>query len=285
MAIRINSRKYYTEEEKKAVYRKVFTATGIVKLTMGICINMAWNHMRNALDSVKRHPKYRHSVKAAFSQAEKAYKDYERTLRHGNNNNPRFFNINDVDSNYFKDDMTSDEYFELWLALGGAAYNKCLSETNVLKHKYYLILDKRNDKYADIGSELLVTSSLFEITCNIYSATISEICKAIPELSKDGIEDYIFKPFDISNIIAAWEKAVNTLYPNVRKTELDDFEDANLHLALSALEEKMTSPEWMERVEEQTLRDYNDYMGGKRKTNKIIKTIREGFEKGGFVAV
>jgi hypothetical protein len=285
MAVRINHKKYYTEEDKKAVYRKVYTATGIVKLTMGICINMAWNHMRNALDSVKRHPKYRHKVKAAFQQADKAYKDYERTLKYGHDNVPRFFNIKDVKCNIFKENMTSEEYFELWQALGGAGYNKCINETNVLKHKFYLILDKRNDKYADIGSELLVTSSMFEITCNIYNATISEICKAILELDKDGIENYIFKPFDISDIIAAWERAVNTLYPDVRKTELDDFEDANLHLALAALEEKMTSPEWMERVEEQALRDYNDYMGGKKNTNKIIKAIRESFEGGGFVAV
>lgn len=277
----LQNKRYFTAKEKEAIYRKIYTATGIVKLTMGICINMAWNQMRNALDSAMQHPKYRHKVKAAFQQAEKAYNDYERTLRYGNNNNPRFFNINDVDANYFKEDMTSDEYFEFWCNLGAAGYKKCINELNVLKHKYYLILSKRNDKYAHIGSDLLLAISIFEMTKNVFDVTIKEICLAIPELGKDIIMNNIFKPFDISNIIAAWDRAVNTLYPDVHHTELDDVEDANLQIALSALEEKMTDPKWMESVEELTLKDYNDFVGGKRKANKIIKAIRENFEENG----
>lgn len=278
----IHRKKFYTQEEAEAVEEKVYLATGIIKLSLGIAVNTTFYMMLNALDALKKHPNYKHKVKADFNRALKAYKDYERALRTGSTRFPRFFNVADFSSTSpFKADMTNGEYFDLWQGLGGSGYDLCKNEINVLKHKYYLILERRGDKYPDAGAYALAVVAAFRNAKHIYEATLQSVHKAIPEISMECLEGYIFKPFDVRYIAKAWEVAVWNMYGNAEEWQISDFEDKNLTMALAALEQKWASPDFMMKAESDTIRDYNELVGGKRKANVLIKELNDNYNNGG----
>lgn len=276
-------KKYYTKEQAENVCGKIDRASGLVKLAMGLSINASRYMMLNALDSVKKHPKYKHEIKRAFALADKAYKDFERVLRHGNLQTPVFFSTKFYKPQYFKDGMTSDEYFEIWQALGGAAYDDSKNEFGVLKHKYELALEHNGSACPGIGGEILLVSCLLRITQNIFDVMMKEICKGIPELGKDVIEGYVFRPFNIKQVAEAWHKAVIMLYGDFFKCS--DFDERNIKMGIQQIEEKWCSEKWIEKMQEKTLRDYEDYIGGKKKTAKLIKDIRTAWNEGGIKVV
>lgn len=269
----------YTDEEVNDLYRRITSASKVMKLCMGISINAAIYMMVQAHRDAMGHPNYRHKIKAAFNQARKVRESWEILTKHGYAITS-FFRVEDTDTTYFKEGITDEEYFEIWGALGGAGYDLSIDEINVLKHKYYLILERNGDKYPNIGASLFTTVAMLRNADYMYKVTLNEISKNIPDIPRECLSEHILKDFDIHKISEAWERAVFMLY-NDKNLTVTDFEDKNLTMALTSLKVKYVDAKWIIKVEERALRYYPEYFDSKRQLNELIKKIKEAFNKEG----
>ena len=68
------------EEQQAALRRKVEIAASQVKLVCGVGNNAAWAVCLEAMDHLKQHPRFRHTVKQRFKEAMEAFKQYESAL-------------------------------------------------------------------------------------------------------------------------------------------------------------------------------------------------------------
>lgn len=109
------------------VERDIMQCSGFVKMMCGVANNCAYYVMMDALDHIRKHPRYADkSIKRLFegkpNSALDFYKRYRNRLRWPMGDDNRFFHIADLTEEArrkYGAPITDEQYFEFWEATGG----------------------------------------------------------------------------------------------------------------------------------------------------------------------
>lgn len=277
---RLRIKGYPTKEEAERTLDQVIRSMGLIKMCMGIYINASMYMAMNANDSIKKHPLYKHKVKAAFRRIETVFKDFENTLRYGTVNSVELFKREHLaNSDVFKEGFTNGEYYEFWQALGGAGYTLSIKEIENVRKAYYDILVATETPYPEICKDLLTTIALLTNTKDIFNESIEQVKKSITRLDNDDI-DYLYGILDISKWLNAWKYAVALVF-DFDSLKISDHDYKQLCKALSAIKVKWTNLKWIEKVEKQTMKDYQNFFRSEDIYKSIKTEIKNEFEKYG----
>lgn len=110
------------------VERDIAQCSGFVKMMCGVANNCAYYVMMDALDHIRKHPRYAdNKIKRLFEDKPNSaldfYKRYRNRLRWPMGHDLRFFHVADLTEEARKkygEPMTDEQYFEFWEATGGA---------------------------------------------------------------------------------------------------------------------------------------------------------------------
>lgn len=120
----------------------VSDASGLMKMMTGIGNNSAWAACLDALDHIRKHPKFQQQTKQAYKAVLAEFQAYERNLLFSPKN--RLFHMDDMTDSSRKryGDISDKEYFEYWAATGATVYSNKREWFTNLRNKFriYLLL-------------------------------------------------------------------------------------------------------------------------------------------------
>lgn len=255
---------------------RVAKVAGLVKTMTGIGNNAAWQACIDANEQLKKHKRYRHSVKQGFTDTLKAFQSYERRLVYAEAN--RLFSVSDLTPEYRKryGNISDREYYDYWAATGTTAYYQKRQWMTNLWNKFRLSLIGHNVPDPGTVAWGMAADACLKLAVCIYENAV-----------KVGVEDYgiprqlldaIFGDLRISEIEKRWDRALMMLEPFTSTYELNEQEQRNIQLGLDQLQEEWTSCATLREALSETTESYADVFrtkGEMKKALRYIETIRE----------
>lgn len=266
---------------------KLFNGTNnLMRTVMGIANNAAWMACLDALDQIKKHPRYRRglkgggTVKSEFKRCFDLLKDYERELKYGSG--PTFFHVADLTPEARKSyglNFSDSDYYNLWAASGREAYKKTKPFFTSLVNKVRLAYLNHGDPYPDIMGWAVAAQCALDIAAELWLSAVHN-CKAmelefpiigfrIPE--REWARTY--KAFDISAVADFWGKCVRDL--DAADYELTEQERANITAGYMQLEEKWMDNESIYGSRIKAAEDHAEFFRTKGEMKKRIKHYAE----------
>lgn len=262
---------------KETLERAVSDSAAMVKTTCGIGNNAAWSVALEALDHVRKHPRYKHGVKQAFLSAVQEFKNYECELVYATEN--RLFHVADLTPEYRKryGDITDREYYEFWCSTGASAYvQKRVWVTN-LWNKFRLSLIGHKVQHPDeVAWGMAASAALLLATC-MYDNSV-RVCVEdykVPRQLVDGI----FGKLNMIAVAKKWDKALMMLEPFTATYDLTELEQKNIQQGLDQLQEQWTSTATYTGALTEAVDAYEEVFrtkGEQKKALRLIAEMREG---------
>lgn len=262
------------------VERDIAQCSGFVKMMAGVANNCAYYVMMDALDRIRKHPRYADKrIKRLFEDKTNSaldfYKRYRNRLRWPMGRDLRFFHVADLTEEARKkygEPMTDEQYFEFWEATGGLAYKKSRPWITSLQNKFRLSLLQHNVPYPEITAWGLVGSSVLELAVETWERSMRSVHDAVPVLPEKTIHD-IYAPFNMQQVATAWHKACRALAPETENYRLESTEEKNIAMGLNQLRELWVSPDLPFDATIAAVEDYHDEIF--RSTRQARKSIQE----------
>lgn len=252
---------------------RVGKSSALIKTMCGIGNNAAWACCLEAMDHLRRHPRFRHQVKHGFKAAMEEFKAYERRLVYATEN--RLFHLDDLTPEYRKryGDITDREYYEYWCNTGATAYaQKRVWAVNVW-NKYRLSLIRHKVPHEEEVSWGMAACACLRLAQFIYEQNI-KVCANDYEVPAQLLE-VIFGGLNVKPIADKWDKALMLLEPKTEGNELEDIEAKNIQLGLDQMMEQWTSTATMTDALAETTEAYNDVFRTKGEQKKALRQIAE----------
>lgn len=245
---------------------------GYVKMVCGVANNAAWNVMLEGYDHARRCKGYGQRVKQAFKHAIKEWHDYERRLVYATEN--RMFHVADMTPEIRRKygDITDRQYYDFWASMGGVAYTKTRPQLTSLWNKHRLSLMQHGVKDAEHVAWVLTASAAIELAVQLYGNTIKH-CVTDMEIPK-SIALRVFGQFDISRVMAAWNKALLLLAPD-SSYQLEAVEMRNVELGVEQLCEAWIDPTLMYSSTRESVEDYDEVFASKGFQKKVLREIAD----------
>ena len=262
----------YTNELQ--VRRVLAQLAGVVKFAMGISNNVAYQCYRDAMDLIRKHPRYRQNIKKEFGKVEEEWRKYENALLYASDN--RFFCVADMDDNTrrkYKADLTDREYYEWWQATGQDAYSRNQAYIKSMANKYRKSLERHGGKNPDIIGWGMVVEAMLQYAGKTYNSTMTQII-AVSGIPKSIIIP-IFCGFSLDPIEKAWFRALSLLEPLSTDEDIDVDEQHDIELGLQSLEEKFFDINAMYDSMLGAVEDYGEVFASKGFQKKTLREIAE----------
>lgn len=255
---------------------RVAKVAGLVKTMTGIGNNAAWQACIDANEQLKKHKRYRQSVKQGFTDTLKAFQSYERRLVYAEAN--RLFSVSDLTPEYRKryGNISDREYYDYWAATGTTAYYQKRQWMTNLWNKFRLSLIGHKVPDPHTVAWGMAADACMKLAVCIYENAI-----------KAGVDDFgvprpllevIFGSLNISPVEKRWDRALMMLEPFTATYELNEHEQRNIQLGLDQLQEEWTSCATLREALSETTEAYEDVFrtkGEMKKALRFIETIRE----------
>lgn len=125
------SRIVLSEEQRKAFSDLFNVNSRFMRTVMGVVNNAAWMTCLDAIDQIRKHPRYRQNIKGSttpmrqFKRCSDMLKDYEKRLKYGQKF--PFFHVGNFTKetrDTFADNFTDNDYYDLWAASGFTVYSE-----------------------------------------------------------------------------------------------------------------------------------------------------------------
>lgn len=264
------------------VERDIAQCSGFVKMMCGVANNCAYYVMMDALDHIRKHPRYADkSIKRLFegkpNSALDFYKRYRNCLRWPIGG-IRFFHIKDMTEEArrkYGAPVTDEQYFEFWEATGSLAYEKSRPWITSLWNKFRLSLLKHGVPCPDRTAWGLVGSSVLELAVETWDRTMRSVHEAVPVLPVKTIHE-IYAPFNMQAVATAWHKACRALAPETESYKLEEVEEKNIVMGLNQLRELWVSPDLPFDATIAAVEDFRDEIfRSSRQANKSIKELKQ----------
>jgi len=262
--------RYVTEGEATAA---IAHASSVIKLVCGVANNAAYYLMADAHDQVRRHPRYRHEVKRTFKSATDRWRAYERGLV-----NPvghRFFHLADMSEKVRKKygDITDREYYDFWASMGGEAYTETRPMVTSLWNKYRISLVGHGVGNASETAWAMTALAGLELASRVWKFSVEDCAReyALPLKTME----YIFAPFDISEVASLWRRALYMLDPSIDGYELGGTEARNIQLGLRQLEEAWANPKVIYGSAVASAEEYEEIWRTRGERKKAVRELKE----------
>lgn len=263
---------------------QVTTCTGFVKLIMGMANNCAYGVMMDALDQIRKHPRYADKrIKWLFEGKRNSvldfYKRYRNRLRWPTGAEMHFFHKNfipkEIREKKYGKDVTDEQLFEFWESTGALAYTKARPWVTSLQNKFRLSLLNHGVPNPEIVAWGLVGSSVLEMAVEVFERTMRSVHNAVPVLRIDVISD-IFGAFNLKDVTQQWHKALYTLANEVMDYKLTSVEEKNITQGLNQLRELLASPDLPFDANIAAVEDYSDEIfRTKGEAKKLVRELSE----------
>ena len=276
MKVKVNGERLVLPMTQAELTERVAKAAGLVKTMTGIGNNAAWAACLDAMDQLRKHPRFRHLVKREFNGAILEFKAYEKRLIYADMN--RMFCVDDLTPEYRKryGNITDREYYEYWSATGATAYAQKRQWMTNLWNKFRLSLIGHKVPNEDTVAWGMAADACLKLAVCIYENAI-----------RVGVEDYgvpkvlldaIFGDLNISAVEKRWDMALMMLEPFTGTFELTEQEQRNIQLGLDQLQEEWTSCATLRGALIETTDAYEEVFrtkGEMKKALRLIEDIRE----------
>lgn len=260
------------------VERDIAQCSGFVKMMTGVANNCAYGIMMDALDNLRKHPRYSDKrIKRLFEGNQNSvlsfYKRYRNRLRWPWPNDVAFFGVKNMSEETRKkygEPLTDAQYFEFWESTGALAYEKSRNLVTSLQNKFRLSLLAHDVPHPEIIAWGLVGSSVLEMAVETWERSMRSVHEAVPVLQPKIIEK-IYAPFNMLPIANQWHKAVFTLCPESNNYTLDTIEKQNITNGLVQLRELWISPDLPFDATIAAVEDFNTEVF--RSARQVKKTV------------
>lgn len=223
-------------EDPLKIAQGLYDMSATMKLHCGIANNAALIIMVDALDVVRKHPRYKHRAKQLFKESLRLRDAYERRLRFDENG---FFAIKGLPAHVrelYADGVGMGDYFDFWAGLGSRAYVVTKPFVSALTHKYYRSLVAHGVKDAEYLAIGLSACAALALAGNTYDMAIRNECGrfGVPE----RIGRKFFADFSLRRVELAWAGALAALEPRAVQDELSEEESRNIYLSIDDIESR-----------------------------------------------
>lgn len=200
-------------QEDLIIRNKRYAISGWVKQIGGVVNNATWLVMIDALDAIKTHPRYKQRVKLNFKTALQKFKEYEAVLQCDEHKG--LFNLEELIPEARKKygDITNQEYYEYWCAVGGPAYMLSKDKMKAITDALTTHLSTEGYSHTDILAKLLLASACMEHAILCVDGIIEAGCRDVQLSVSEGMKFY--SVLSLRPVHAAWQKAVFTLEPTL----------------------------------------------------------------------
>lgn len=262
-----------TQEE---LTERVARMSALIKTMTGIGNNASWAACLEALDQLRKHPRFKHAIKREFTLAIDAFKAYEARLIYTNEN--RLFCVADLTPEFRKryGNITDREYYDYWAATGSTAYVQKRQWMTNLWNKFRLSLIWHKVPNPDVVAWGMAADACLKLAACIYENAV-----------KVGVDEYgiprqlldaIFDDLKISEIEKRWDRALMMLEPFTGTYDLTELEQKNIQFGLDQLQEEWTSCATLRGALSETTEAYEEVFrtkGEMKKALRFIEKIRE----------
>ena len=256
LVARANNPKGMTVQELE---KRVAQCSGFVKMMCGVANNAALMIMMDCLNKIadvrsresyeerpySPHPRYKHSVKAAFNNVLNEKRSYRNGLLYPSDDMIRFFNLSDMPDETRKKYgvVTNKQYFEFWEGTGALAYQKSQPLIGSLWNKFRLSMMNHGVKYPEQVAWGCVGAAVLELAVVVWERAMRSTYEALDGVLEMEKVQKIYRPFNIIRISASWRRALSELAPETATYTLDDTEERNVALGVEQLSELWVSAE------------------------------------------
>lgn len=271
---------------KEEVLMKMARASAVVKLMCGVGNNAAWLVTLEAYDHVKQHRRYNQSMKGGkrvswyFRRVMNLYHDYEDRLLNTQVN--RMFHLADMDEKIRRryGDITDQEFFDFWRAMGVPVYTETHPLVTSLWNKYRLSLVNNGIEEADKVAWAMTAEAVLQLAVTMYGEAIKD-CEEGYGLPRDLLE-HVFGQFSMKQMAEEWYNAMTAIAPETKPVKLTEVEEKNIELGIRQLMEAWLSNDTLYRAAADTAAEYDEVFataGFQKKALREIAAVREETRK------
>lgn len=252
-------------------------AAALVKTTVGVGNNATWMACLDSFDHIRRHPSYRHKVKAAYKKCFDALKAYERKLVYADTF--RFFHLEDMAPTVRKiyGDITDREYYDFWAAFGYSAYHDNRQFYTCLVNKLRLAYIGNGWPHPDILAWSQAAALCLDAAGEIYASAIRR-CTEAEEWKHLGVTrkgwEELFSSFNLQHVARLWREA-HRLLAGQKQFRLDPVEKRNIEIAYRQLMEKWLDEETIFSSRIKVAEDYAEVFRTKGELKKVQREFAE----------
>ena len=258
---------------KDELTKRVAHVSAAIKVVTGITNNAAYAACLEAIDHVRMHRNYRHTVKRAFKDALDEFKAYEHRLIYSEQN--RLFRLNDLTPEYRKryGDITDREYYEFWCATGASAYQQKHPWVMNLWNKFRLSLIAHK-----IPNEDIVAWPMAADACLLLAVAVHENWIKVGT-AEYGIPDILMKEvfgqLSLEEVEKKWAKALSMFEPLTDGYELTSLEQKNIQMGLDQLQEEWTSMATIRGGLNEAIEAYDEVFRTRGEQKKALRQVAE----------
>lgn len=263
------------EERQAELRRKVEVAAAQVKQVCGVGNNAAWAVCLEAMDHLKQHPRFRHTVKQRFKEAMEAFKQYESALIYPGRG-VRYFDIDDMPPSVRKKyggDISDRDYYELWAGVGCAAYKQTRPMVTSLQNKFRLSLQKHGVAQPDIIGWAMAAETCLALATVMYGGVMADIEEQMPTYITTLRT--IFSPFSIEHIHSLWQRALIAICPEADGYALEDGERRNIELGVEQLQDAWDNIDTIYSSTAKAVTQFDDIFRTPGEMKKALREIAE----------
>ena len=265
----LNPRMYNAEQITEIIGK----CSKFVMTMMGVSNNLALLILGNGLDAAKKSPAYRtKDIKRQFEFCQNTIKKYEYGIK---SSEFKFFDVADMTPDVrriYSDDITNEDFYSYWQASGCAAYPKIKNYVMALRNKYYII-DARQytQQEAALRADLAVTYTVLSLAVMTFNM-VMEQCAQDFKLPQSALAK-TFQMFSLEKVLRQWEKAMLTMFPNIKEDNCTDFDKKNIIVCSNDLARRWTSVDLVTSSLEDATNDYEEVFKTEGFKKKVIQSI------------
>ena len=262
--------------------------TNCVKTTMCIANNAAWAACLDAMDQIRKHPRYRQKMKGGstpayqFNRCFMLLKKYEKGLLYSSDY--AYFHVADFTPQARKtwvDNITDSDYYDFWAASGFTTYQSTKPFFTSLVNKIRLAYEHHGEPHAEIIGWAMAAHHALDISGHLWVAVVDK-CQAFAKTYK-GFNisqkewEKMYRCFDLRGVADFWKRCVNDLCP--KKFDLDELERKNIMAGHIQLEEKWMNVNTIYNSRIKTAEDYSDIFRTNGEMKKAMRQFAEMRDK------
>ena len=264
------------------------TTTHFIKTTACIANNAAWAACLDAMDYIRKHPRYRQKMKGGstpayqFNRCFDMLKQYEKRLLYASDY--AYFHVADLTPRARKtwgDNITDQDYYDFWAAFGFTAYHGTKPFFTSLVNKIRIAYVNHGDPHSEIMGWAVAAHCALDIAGQLWVAAVNN-CPAFAKeykgfnISKKEWEK-MYRCFDLRGVADFWEKCVNDLCP--KKFDLNELERKNIMAGYIQLEEQWMNENTIYNSRIKTAEDYADIFRTNGEMKKAMRQFAEMRDK------
>lgn len=261
------------------IIRELNAASNMVKVSVGIGNNAAWAACLDAIDIVKKHPRFHTRIKgnttpgAQFMRAFKMLHQYERALVW--DDTYRFFHVADMppQTRAIYGDISDRDYYDFWAAFGFTAYQRTGAFFTSLVNKIRLAYLHHGDEHPEIMAWAVGAGACLDLAVTIYDAAIGNILEDCKYTSAAAVKR-IFRKFSLADVAEQWCKAVNLLNP-LADFKPDDTDQKNISAGYDQLGQMWMDENTLFGSRIETAKDYAEVFRTNGQMKKVMREFAE----------